>query len=82
MASKKPKKSEDKKELIRRIYAEQDLIELKAQRMYDTGQGVSITKMYHEIKDKLGLPGHYDFDYGDAIKDILREAGWVQGGRS
>lgn len=75
---KKPKRDDDAKAKIRKIYNDSAYIERLAQRMYDSGEGVSITKIYHSIKGRLGLPGHYEFDSGDAIKDILREAGWVK----
>lgn len=79
MAKKKAKKPVDEKAKIREIYAQADYIEAIARRMYDSGGGVSITKIYHSIKERLGLPGYYGFAYGDAIKDVLREGGWVKG---
>ncbi len=78
MAKKKEKQTAEEKANIREIYAQADYIELLAQRLYKSGQGVSITKIYHSIKDRLGLPGYYVFAYGDAIKDVLKEAGWIR----
>lgn len=51
-----------------------------ARKMFDSGKLVSVTTIYHSIKDRLGLPGNYDFASGDVIRDILREAGWERMG--
>lgn len=81
MAKKKKEQlTAEEKANIKEIYAQEEYIERLAQKMYDSGENVSITNIYHKIKERMGLPGYYVFAYGDAIKDILREAGWVKGG--
>jgi len=81
MAKKKKEQlTAEEKANIKEIYAQEAYIERLAQKMYDSGENVSITNIYHKIKDRMGLPGYYVFAYGDAIKDVLREAGWIRGG--
>jgi hypothetical protein len=72
-------KNSPKKDDIRKILKNREYIEGVAWRMYDRGEGVSITKVYHEIKSKLKLPGAYDFDLGEAIRTILQGANWKLG---
>jgi len=81
MAKKKrAKRTDDEKAITRKIYADTDSIELLARKMYNTGKLVSVATVYHSIKDRLRLPGNYNFAAGDAIRDILREAGWEKVG--
>jgi hypothetical protein len=76
LGKKKAGGSSGKNEDIQKILKNHEYIEGVAWRMYDRGESVSITKVYHEIKSDLKLPGAYDFDLGDAIKSILRDANW------
>jgi hypothetical protein len=78
MAKKKEKRTDEEKANIEKIYRDSFTIEELANRMYKSGEGVSITKIYHNIKERLKLPGYYVFAYGDAIKDVLKEAGWIR----
>lgn len=78
MAKREWKRTVEEKANIQKIYRDSDAIEELANRLYRSGEGVSITKIYHSIKDRLKLPGYYSFACGDAIKDILNEAGWVK----
>lgn len=59
---KKKKSSDSKRDDIRKILKNSTYIEEVAYGMYDRGERVSITNVYHTVKGKLGLPGAYDFD--------------------
>lgn len=79
LSGKKRKPGDDKKEYVRKILKNSTYIEEVAWKMYDRGERVSITNVYHAVKGKLGLPGAYDFDLGDAIRSILKDANWQLG---
>ena len=72
--------SPERREKFLTIWRNSEMIEDLADKMWRGGQKVSITNIYHAIKGELGLPGHYDFDYGDAIREVLHDAGWGRPG--
>jgi hypothetical protein len=83
MAKKKKAKrrvpmSPEKRAKFVAVWSNSEYIENTAMEMWRAGKIVSITNLYHAIKGPLGLPGHYDFDYGDALKEVLKEAGWIR----
>lgn len=42
-----------------------------------TLQPVTPVDIYHHLKEDLGLPFGLDLDAADAIKEILKEEGWI-----
>lgn len=79
LGKKKSGEAGSKKEDVRKILKNSTYIEEVAWQMYDRGERVSITSVYHTVKGKLKLPGAYDFDLGDTIKSILKDANWKLG---
>lgn len=75
-AGPRKKMDPERREKFLTIWRHSEMIADTADKMWRAGQKVSITNIYHTIKDELGLPGHYDFDYGDAIREVLHDAGW------
>lgn len=72
------KQTPEQKEKFLTIWKNSELVEDAALHLFNEGQRVSITNVYHTIKGPLHLQGHYDFDYGDAIREVLHDAGWVK----
>jgi hypothetical protein len=65
-------------ENAKKIYQNDDYVIRVAMQLYDSGQKTSPIAIYHAVKEKLKLPAMYNFDSGDAIKQILHEEGWIQ----
>ena len=62
---------------VKKIYHNDSYVIATAMRLYQSGQRTSPISIYHEIKGKLKLPSMYDFASGDAIKEIMKEEGWI-----
>lgn len=77
MAKKKASKSRMSANM-KKIYDNDAYVIATAMRLYESGQKTSPVAIYHAIKGKLKLPGMYDFDSGDAIKQIMHEEGWIR----